>query len=175
MKRRIYQSIVLLAVAGTSFIASGQESELSLYNKIAAAIGKTEPTFRLDRKAILPNQLVIRWTSEAGRALVSVNWFASEQEARGALKSRITEWEHIPEAKISKRELDDSGDEGYIFKTDGDNRATIFFKKGIYVAQVVGPSDDTAKTFARKVSDLLPASNKSLHASRGSVFRMKLL
>ena len=166
MKRNILLSTVLLLFTSFSLIAFAQEAELSLTTKITATIEKSEPEWKLDRKAILPNQIVIRWASEKGRVLVSVAMLASEAKAQEALKSKVNEWEHLPESKVSKEEIKDFGDEGYLLKIEGASGVQIFFRKGDCEIQAFGPSEVIARRFAQHVSDLLPPSNHALIRTR---------
>ncbi|OLE55742.1 MAG: hypothetical protein AUG51_02090 [Acidobacteria bacterium 13_1_20CM_3_53_8] len=164
MKRSIILSIALL-LSGATLFAVAQDAELSLYTKITDAIKKHEPEWKLNRKAIMPNQVIIRWTSNKGRALVSVALLTSEAEAKQALKSRVDELEDIPESKVSKTKLNEFGDEGYILRNDGVSGVNIIFRKSVYVAQVFGPSEDVARRFSQHISDLLPTSNNSFNRS----------
>jgi len=143
----------------------GQEVELSLFDLIAKSIEKTEPGWELNRKAIMPNQVIIRWVSHGRRALVSVALFPSEAEAEAALKSRARLLADMPEKKVTKSEVKGFGAEGYLLKEEGAAGANILFRKGIYMVDVFGPSEELARSFARHVSDVIPTSNKGMNAT----------
>jgi hypothetical protein len=159
MKRKLLLSIALLLASGLFQLAPAQEAELELYTRVTTAIENNEPEWKLDRKAVLPSQLIIRWASEKGRVLVAIARFASEADATDALNARVEEQEHSPESKVSKKELKDFGSTGYILRNGDESRTTILFRKGDYIVQVYGPTEDVARRFSRHVADLLPPSH----------------
>ncbi len=161
MNFRFLLSFVLLLAFASTLIVFAQEAELSLYTKITNSIEKNEPEWKLDRKAIMSNQVIIRWTSGKGRSFVSVSLLSSEIEATEAFKSRLNLLMNIPETKTSKSELKGFGDACYLLKNEGAVGANIIFRKGSYTVEVFAPSVEIAKRFAQHVSDLLPTSNKS--------------
>jgi hypothetical protein len=166
--RNSFLLIALLLFSGSSGIASAQEAELSLYKKIVAAIEKAEPKWKQNRKAIMPNQVIIRWVSGQKRALVSVALLASEEDARVRLRARVNLLEHVPEAKVFTSPLNGFGAEGYMLKTDGVKGVEILFRKGDFVVDVFGPSDEIARRFARHMADALPLSDNPLQRSAGN-------
>src|SRR6185503_9284860 len=114
MSRNSLLSIALLLISGSSGIASAQEAELSLYYKIVAVVGKAEPKWKLNRKAILSNQVIIRWVSGQQRALISVALLGSEDDARVGLRARVNDWNDVPGAKVFTSPLNGLGAEAYL-------------------------------------------------------------
>ena len=159
LKRIILLSIALLFASGLRQIALAQEAELDLYTKITGAIEAKEPEWKLNRKALLPNQVIIRWSSEKGRVLVAVALFPSESDAAEAFKSKVDDLEHAPESKVSKKALKDFGEAGYILKNGGGSGASIVFRKGSHVVQIYGPTENVARSFSKHIVELLPTSN----------------
>jgi hypothetical protein len=166
MKRDNLVPIVLL-LFGSVVGAAAQEAELSLYNKIVPAVERGEPQWKLHRKAILPNQVIIQWVLGRDRALVSVALLTSEADAKDRLEARVKEWEHVPEAKVVTKQLNDFGDDGYLLKTAGAKGAHILFRKGAFVIEAFGSTDDIARRFAQHVAAILPPSNNSLIGAAG--------
>ena len=165
MKTKFLLSITLLLLSGSSLFVRAQEEELSLYTRIVTSVEEKEPEWKLNRKAIMPHQVVIRWASNEKRALISVALLGSDGEAQEALKYRVNLLEHSPESKVSKRELKEFGEECYLLKDERVNGAHVIFRTGNYVVEVFGPSERIAKRFAHHVSDLLLKSNKSLKST----------
>lgn len=163
MKSKILLSIALTLLCSFSVFALQQEAELSLYTKITDAIEKKEPEWELSRKAIMSNQVIIRWVSKKGRVHVAVAMLAPEVDAKEALKSRVDVLQNIPESKVSKNELKNFGDEGYILRTEGVSGITVIFRKGSYMVQVFAPSEEIAKRFSQHICDLRLTFNNSFN------------
>jgi len=103
--------------------------------------------------------------------LVAVAVLESEAKAKEALKSKVDEWEILPEAKFTKTALKDIGDECYVIMDKDGTVSRIFFRQGVYHVNAFGPTLEIAKRFAHDVSSSLPAAfakRTSLPKSDGS-------
>lgn len=60
VRRNILPSIIFLLLPGSSLFTVAPEAELYIYTKITNTIEKKELEYKLDRKAIMTNQVVIR-------------------------------------------------------------------------------------------------------------------
>ena len=169
MSRNSLLSIALLLISGSSGIASAQEAELSLYYKIVAVVGKAEPKWKLSRKAIMSNQVIIRWVSGQQRALISVALLGSEDDARVGLRARVNDWNDVPGAKVVTSPLNGLGAEAYLLKRDGVKGTHILFRKHGFLVEVFGPTDYVSRKFARHAADALPPSNNSLQKTAAGV------
>jgi hypothetical protein len=158
-KPMLLLTLLLLTGAGDRVLA--QEYETSLALKISNSIQKNEPGWKFDRQGIIPNRVVIRWLSEKGHALVSVNLYSSEAEADKALKSGMESWAKGQALKGSKAELRGVGDVAYLLDQKSEaGKALILLKQGKSYVEIFGPSKEDATRFAKDVSVLLPSSGK---------------
>lgn len=159
-KPRPLLSLVLIMGIGIHVFA--QDYETSLAVKIANSIQKNEPGWKFDRQGIIPNRVVIRWLSDKGHALVSVNLYSSDAEADKALKSGMESWAKGQALKGSKAELRGVGDVAYLLDQKSEaGKALILLKQGKNYVEIFGPSREDATRFAKDVSVLLPSSGKS--------------
>jgi len=159
MKRNSHLSIALLLLSGSLVLTLAQDAEMALYTRITTATEKNEPDWKLARRALLPDQLVMRWDSNKDRLIVAVSILPSVAKAKEVLKSEVDQMENRPSPTPPKTELKDFGDECYMLKSNDGAGAHILFRQGIYYVHVGAPTEEVARRFVRDVSNSLQTTN----------------
>jgi len=167
MKKTIILLIVLLCfstivVAQDTLSMFTENDMLSLVTKIEIITQNKMPKWKLEEKTVYATLLSIRWSSDEGHVLVSLEIAQTVDVSKAEYKRIATEFGKGMDAKVSRTELTDLGDEGYLWSGYNDSgMSRVLFRKGEAVIRVFAPSPEVTKRFAQYVADRIPPVNKN--------------